>query len=104
METNGHYKHLERRVGSGYRQLFIKGKRIRAEILYGLTIPAEDGEVRSPEEVAQDYDLPLEVVLEAIEYCKANPTVIEEDHQREWLMMEAAGINHPEYKYRPGEL
>jgi hypothetical protein len=35
--TNG-YQHLECRSGSNYKQLFVKGRRIRAEILYRQTI------------------------------------------------------------------
>jgi uncharacterized protein (DUF433 family) len=101
MSTEKTYKHLERRPCSYYKQLFVKGTRIRAEILYGLTIPADDGEVYTPEEVAADYNLPLEVVLEAIEYCASNPPEIAEDHAREERFAEASGQNHPNYKYNP---
>ena len=101
MSTEKTYKHLERRPCSLYKQLFVKGKRIRAEILYGLTIPSDDGEVYTPEEVAEGYDLPLEVVQEAIEYCASNPPEIAQDHAREERLMEASGQNHPDYKYNP---
>jgi uncharacterized protein (DUF433 family) len=97
------YKYLERRPCSLYRQLFIKGRRIRAEILYTLTIPADDGEVYTPEEVAENYGLPLEAVLEAIEYCRSNPPAIAADHAQEQRLMEASGMNHPDYKYNPGK-
>src|SRR5260370_41089870 len=101
MSTEKTYKHLERRPCSLYKQLFVKGTRIRGEILYGLTIPADDGEVYTPEEVAADYGLPLEVVLEAIEYCASNPPEIAADHAREERLMEASGMNHPDYKNNP---
>jgi len=56
MGTENSYKYLERRPCSLYKQLFVKGTRIRAEILYSLTIPSEeDGEVYTPEEVAASY-------------------------------------------------
>jgi uncharacterized protein (DUF433 family) len=101
MSAKNEYRYLEARPGSLYRQLFIKGTRIRAEILYGLTIPAEDGEVYTPEQVAENYGLPLEVVLEAIAYCRSNPPEIAADHAREERLIEASGMNHPDYKYHP---
>ena len=82
MSTEKTYKHLEHRPCSFYRQLFVKGRRIRAEILYGLTIPGDDGEVYTPEEVAEDFGLPLEMVQEAIAYCASNPPEIALDHAR----------------------
>jgi uncharacterized protein (DUF433 family) len=90
------WKHLEPRPKSAYRQLFIKGRRIRAEIIYGLTVNSEP---MTPEEVAADYGLPLEAVLECIDYCKSNPHVIEEDRAGEERVMEATGMNDPDYKY-----
>lgn len=32
-ETQTRYEHLERRPGSNYRQLFLKGRRIRAAVV-----------------------------------------------------------------------
>ena len=101
MSTSREYRYLAPRPESLYRQLFIKGTRIRAEVLYGLTVPAEDGEVYTPEEVAEAYGLPLEAVQEAIEYCHSNPPEIAADHAREERLIEASGMNHPEYKYNP---
>jgi uncharacterized protein (DUF433 family) len=96
------WKYLEPRPKSRYKQLFIKGTGIRARTLYGLTVPsAETGEVYPPEEVAADYGLPLEAVLEAIEYCRSNPPEIAADFRREERIAEAAGENHPDYKYNP---
>ncbi len=80
MADTRHYKHLERRLNSNYKQLFVKGVRIRAEVLFGQTV-GEDA--RSPEEVARDYDLPVENVQEAIDYCLKNAAVLAEDHARE---------------------
>src|SRR5712691_8493357 len=74
------YRFLEARPCSNYRQLFIKGRRIRAEVFYRETIGLEP---RTPEQVAEDYEIPLEVVLEAIDYCRQNPDVLREDWERE---------------------
>jgi uncharacterized protein (DUF433 family) len=101
MRTLKQYQYLATRPGSLYQQLFVKGTRIRADVLYGLTVPSEDGEVYTPEELASGYGLPVEAVLEAIEYCQSNPPEIAADHEREERLMEASGINHPDYKYDP---
>lgn len=99
MSATNHYQHLEPRPASLYRQLFIKGTRIRADIIYGAHINAEEG--RTPEQLAVDYGLPLEAVREAIEYCKSDPPEIAADYAREERLMEASGMNHPDYKYNP---
>jgi uncharacterized protein (DUF433 family) len=90
------YEHLEPRPKSVYRQLFVKGTRIRARILYGLFRIAE--EPRTPEQIAADYGLPLEAVKEAIAYCQTNPPEIEQDFRREEALMRATGMNDPDYK------
>jgi uncharacterized protein (DUF433 family) len=74
------YQFLEPRLGSRYRQWFVKGRKIRAEILYRQTL---DPDSRTPEELAADYDLPTEAVLEAIEYCLHNEEVLRQDFEEE---------------------
>lgn len=105
MSTLDNYQYLEHRPGSLYRQPFIKGTRIRVEIPYGWTIAKEDEEGveegRTPEQVAADFNLPLEAVLEAIDYCGKHWDVVVADHAREERLMEASGMNHPDYKYNP---
>ena len=58
-----------------------------------------DEEPRTPEEIARDYDLPVEAVKEAIAYCQSDPPEIKEDFEREERIMEATGMNEPDYKY-----
>ena len=82
---------------SAYRQLFVKGTRIRARVLYGLSMSAE--EPMTPDEIAADYDLPLEAVLEALAYCESNPPEIVEDFAREERIVQATGMNDPAAKY-----
>src|SRR6185436_3490349 len=90
------WKYLAPNPKSNYKQLFLKGRRIRAEILYGLTV--DGSEPLTAEEVAESYDLPLEAVQEAVAYCQSNPPEIMLDHQREEKIMELTGMNDPEYK------
>ena len=93
------WKFLAPNPKSKYKQLFIAGRRIRARILYGMYMSAE--EPMTPAEIAADYDLPLEAVEEAISYCQTDPPEIKEDFEREERIMEATGMNDPNYKYHP---
>src|SRR5260370_7026072 len=72
-----HYRYLAPDPDSSYRQLRVKGRRIFARTLYSLTL-GEEGRM-TPEEVAADYQLPLEAVREAIAYCDPRPPEIPED-------------------------
>jgi uncharacterized protein (DUF433 family) len=98
-ETTTTYVHLEPRPQSFYRQLFVKGTRIRARVLYGLYMSAE--EPMTPQDIAAAYNLPLVAVEEAIAYCQSNPPEIEQDFKREEALMEATGMNDPSYKFHP---
>lgn len=80
MKTTTHYQHLEPRPKSNYRQLWVKGRRIRAEVLYRQTLNEDQ---KSPQMVADDFDLPLEVVLECIDYCENNKDVLDADYASE---------------------
>jgi hypothetical protein len=53
----------------------------------------------TPTQIATDYDLPLDAVEEAIAYCQTDPPEIKEDFEREERIMEATGMNDPDYKY-----
>lgn len=93
------WKHLERDPKSSYRQLSIKGRRVRARTLYGLYVNSEFP--RTIEQIAAEYQLPVEAVAEAIAYCKSNPPEIELDWQRTQAIMAASGENDPGYKDSP---
>jgi uncharacterized protein (DUF433 family) len=94
--TTSSYKYLARKPKSAYKQLFVKDRWVAARTLYGQSV-GEDA--RTPEQLAEDFQLPLEAVREAIAYCQSNPPEIREDWEREEALMEAAGMNDPNYKY-----
>jgi uncharacterized protein (DUF433 family) len=75
------WKYLAPKPGSAYKQLFVKGTRIMARILYGMHVNEE--EPRSVEQIAAAFVLPVEAVQEAIAYCASNPPEIQEDWDRE---------------------
>ena len=97
-ETKWHY--LAPKPGSYYRQLFVKGRNIFAYTLYCMSVDGEEPGM-TPEQIADDYDLPLEAVLEAIKYCKSNPPEIRQDWEADEALAEATGMNDPDYKYHP---
>jgi uncharacterized protein (DUF433 family) len=90
------YVHLAPNPKSSYRQLFVNGTRIRARTLYG---KAMCDEPMNPQEIAEDYGVPVEAVREAIAYCESNPPELLEDYAREQALLEATGMNDPGYKY-----
>src|SRR5438874_11366527 len=94
--TRNHWVFLDRKSGSLYRQLFIKGRNIAARTLYGHFVNAE--EPRTPEQIAADYQLPIEAVREAIAYCESNPPELQEDWSAEEALEEATGMKDPSYK------
>ena len=96
MSEQAEYKHLRPKPGSNYRQLFVNG-RIRAEILYRETIGLEP---LSPEQVADEYGLPVEAVLEAIDYCARNQELLEAERSRETDRIRAAGRDRWPYAPR----
>src|SRR4051812_32968242 len=90
METFAKWKYLVRKPKSNYQQLFIKDRWVAARTLFGQAV-GEDS--RTPGQLAADYQLPLEAVLEAIAYCESNPPEIREDWEREQSAINAAGTN-----------
>jgi uncharacterized protein (DUF433 family) len=93
------YEHLEPRLGSAYRQLFLKGLRVRAEIPYHLS--RNPKAPMTPEEIAAEYGWPLEAIREAIAYCESNPPELISDRLQEEALYEATGMNDPNYDGRP---
>jgi uncharacterized protein (DUF433 family) len=75
--TSTTWEYLAPKSKSAYKQLFIKGRNIAAYTLYCGFMSAE--EPMTVEEIAKDYDLPIEAVREAIRYCQTNPPEIQAD-------------------------
>ncbi len=78
MDPNGEYQFLKPKRGSRHRQLFFG--RIRAEVLYRETVGREP---LTPEEVAREYNVPVEAVREAIDYCVKNKDLLDAERARE---------------------
>ncbi|MFO0968994.1 MAG: hypothetical protein U0793_25865 [Gemmataceae bacterium] len=97
MGTNAEYQYLKSKRGSRYRQLFFG--RIRAEVLYRETVGPEP---LTPEQVATEYGVPAEAVLEAIDYCVKNKDLLDAERGREDAEIKAAGRD--KWPYAPGAM
>jgi uncharacterized protein (DUF433 family) len=83
------YIHLAPRETSGYQQFFVKGRNLRAETLYRATVGPE---TMTPDEVARDYDVPVEAVREAIHYCVRNAALLQKEREEDWAESQARGL------------
>jgi uncharacterized protein (DUF433 family) len=90
--TSTQYQHLEPRPGSNYRQLFLKGRRIRAAVVHE-AIHGPDP--FTPEEFARDYGVPLEAVVEALDYVSRNLSLIQAEREREATDIRSRGLDRP---------
>jgi hypothetical protein len=91
--TATQYQHLEPRPGSNYRQLWLKGRRIRAAVVYE-AIHGPDP--YAPEEFAREFKVPLEAVHEALAYVAHNMPLIQAERDREAASLRARGLIGPE--------
>jgi uncharacterized protein (DUF433 family) len=81
MSETTNYAYLAPREGSRYEQYFFKGRNLRAETLYRATIGTDP---MTPEEVARDYDVPADAVLEAIHYALQNVALLQKEREQDW--------------------
>lgn len=96
MKATDEYKHLKPKRGSRYQQLF--SGRIRAEVLYRETVGAEP---LTPAEVAREYNVPVDAVLEAIDYCTKNKELLDAERAREEAAIKQAGRDRWPYAPKP---
>lgn len=103
MSVQVEYRFLEARPRSNYRQLWVKGRHMRAEVLYRATVGPEP---ESPEQVAREYNLPVDAVLEAIDYCTRQKDLLNAERARESASIRARGLDrypHAPPDYKPVE-
>jgi uncharacterized protein (DUF433 family) len=95
MTTNSskpQWQHLESRPHPWRQQLYIKGKRIKASVIYSDMIVNEE----TPNEAAENWDLPLSAISEVIEYCEANQELLKHEAEQERrIVLEGVTIEPP---------
>jgi uncharacterized protein (DUF433 family) len=83
------WQYLEQRPDGWRQQLYFKGKRLKAFDVW-MTMLVEK---MSPEETAEDWDLPLASIEEAIQYCQTHQDLLKREAEEERRYLEAAGID-----------
>ena len=87
--TTTQWQYLESRPHPWRKQLYFKGKRLRPFTVW-ITMQVEQ---MTPSEAAEDWDLPLAAVQEAIEYCEANRELLHYEAELERRYLEEKGIS-----------
>ena len=82
------WQYLEQRPDSWRKQLYLKGRRLRASNVWTDMIVNE----MTPEEAADNWDLPLEAIKESIEYCETHQDLLKQEALIERRHLEERGI------------
>lgn len=82
------WKYLASRPESWKRQLFVKGRRLTAANVWFDMFANQ----QTPQEAAENWNLPLEAIEEIIRYCEANEDVIGTEADEEKRSLLAHGI------------
>jgi uncharacterized protein (DUF433 family) len=80
------WQYLEKRPHPWREQLYIKGKRIKASVIYSDMIVNE----MTPQEVADDWELPLAAIEEVIEYCSTHQQILKQEAEEGLRRLEEA--------------
>jgi uncharacterized protein (DUF433 family) len=91
MQIKKGYAYLEPRPGSFYQELFMRGVNLRPSRLVAWI----EAEGLTPAQAAADRSLPLEAVLEAMDYVKDNAELIAQELQRERQLLSDRGLLKP---------
>ena len=80
MSTVTSYRFLGAEPGSAWEEWVIAGTGIRASTL----VLAVRNDGRTPEQVASDFEVPLDAVLEAIDYVDSHSQELERNYRADW--------------------
>jgi uncharacterized protein (DUF433 family) len=86
--TTTKWQYLESRPDSWKKQLYIKGKRIKANVIYSDLLVNK----MTLEEAAENWDLPLSAISEVIEYCESNQELLKEEALEGRKRLEQKGV------------
>jgi uncharacterized protein (DUF433 family) len=88
-ESKTQWQYLEKRPHPWREQLYIKGTRIKASVIYSDMIVNSE----TPEESAENRDLPLAAISEVIEYCRTHQELLKKEALEERRRLEAKGVS-----------
>lgn len=87
MKTKTTYKYLESRPHPWRKILWIKGRNMHVWHLVATML--REGE--TPEETAKNFGLPVEAVLEALDYYQRNKALVDAETEEEGQHLRAKG-------------
>jgi uncharacterized protein (DUF433 family) len=73
------YTYLVQRPHKWKRQLYVKGRRLPATVVYSDYLL----EQRTPQQLAKDWELPVEAIQECINYCQENQELLQMESDEE---------------------
>ncbi len=82
------WQYLEQRPDSWRKQLYLKGKRIKASVIYSDIIVNE----MTLEEAADNWDLPLAAIEEIIKYCQSHQELLKQEAAEGRRYLEEKGV------------
>lgn len=83
------WQYLEQRPHRWRKQLCFKGRRLKAFDVWADMIVNE----MSPQEAAENWELPLAAIEEALEYCQTHQDLLKQEAEEERRRLEAKGIS-----------
>jgi hypothetical protein len=86
LETQWQY--LEKRSHPWRKQLYLKGKRTKASVIYSSMVVNNE----TLEKAADNWDLPLAAVKEIVEYCETHQELLKQEAKEERRRLEAKGF------------
>ena len=90
--TKTQWQYLEKRSHPWRQQLYIKGRRVKANVIYSDMIVNEE----TPEEAAENWDLPLAAISEVIEYCQSHQELLKQEAAEERrIVLEGVTLEPP---------
>lgn len=87
IETEVTYRYLEPRLHPWRKILWVKGRNMHVWHLVATML--REGE--TPEETAKNFGLPLEAVLEALDYYQRNKALVDAETEEEGQRLRAQG-------------
>ncbi|MGL5795071.1 MAG: hypothetical protein ACRC06_11850 [Waterburya sp.] len=91
MTTNSsktQWQYLESRSDSWRKQLYIKERKLTAFTVWSDSIANDE----TPSEAAINWNLPIEAITEAIEYCETHQELLIEEAESERRYLEERGV------------
>lgn len=83
------WQYLVTRPHSWRKQLYIKGRKLLAATVW----QDMSSNQMSPEQAAENWDLPLAAIYEVINYCETNQELLKLEADEEKYRLEAKGVS-----------